>query len=106
MKEYRIVVQNGNAKPYSLWTFSSFDCCYVKLLEFIQDKSTQLRPEYYVINSFYKNKYPALLGTITTYKIECREVTEWNLYSKEVEEKRENSKIIYFNKFYKKALTK
>ena len=30
MREYRIVRQNNNAKPFSLWTFESFGACYTR----------------------------------------------------------------------------
>lgn len=105
MEEFRIVVQHGSGKPFSFWTFTSYWECYVKLLEFIQDKSKQVKPEYYVLNDFYENKYPASLSHMTKYKIESREVTDWVLYSKEKEEEKENSKIIFFDN-YKKTLTK
>lgn len=82
MLGFRIVTQHGTARPFSLWTFTSFDACYCKLLEFIQNKSEQSRPEYYVINDFYNNVYPPFLNDITKYKIECREVENWELYSK------------------------
>ena len=95
MLEFRLVVQNGDARPYSLWTFPNFEACYVKLIEIIQNKSTCVRPEYYVINEFYKNTYQPFLKDITKYTIECREVTEWVLYKKENEKNNKKSNIVY-----------
>ena len=43
MKEFRIVVQNGKAQPYSLWTFQTYESCYFKLIELINDKKKLLR---------------------------------------------------------------
>ena len=105
MQEFRIVVQNGSAKPYSLWTFSTFEACYSKLIAFIQYKSSQVKPEFYVLNDFYENKYPAFLNDITKYTIEHRVVNEWEKYSKEEEKQKNDNKIIYFDN-YKKVLTK
>lgn len=90
MLEFRIVIQNGNARPYSLSTYPTFEACYSQLVQLIHDKSTQVRHEYYVLNDFYNNTYPPFLGDITKYKIEWREVAEWNIYKKENEQ--ENNK--------------
>lgn len=94
MLEFRIVTQHGNARPFSLWTFNSFEACYCKLYEFIQDKKTHVSPEYYVINDFYDNEYPPFLNDITKYKIECREVENWELYSKNKKKKQTTPKVV------------
>ena len=82
MKEYRIVIQRGKGTPYSNWTFKTFEACYSKLLDLIEQQSTNVKKEYYVINNFYKNPYPAFLSDIVKYTIECREVTSWKVYDR------------------------
>lgn len=94
MKEYRIVVQKGNCRPYSLWTFKTFDDCYIKLLELINLQSMNVKKEYYVINNFFDNQYVPFLNDITKYTIECREVTEWRKYEKEKRHNKSTNKVI------------
>ena len=85
MVEYRIVVQNGSARPYPLITHYNFTQCYMQLLEIIEGRSSFIHPEYYVLNDFYDNKYPPLFGDVTKFKIERRDVEEWKMCSEENE---------------------
>ena len=104
MEEYRLIIQKGECRPYSLWTFSTFDACYFKMLQMINEQQTHVRKEYFVINDFYNNIYPPFLAEITKYKIEYRNVGEWNVYSKKnkMEDKKKdsqiNNKILYMTK--------
>ena len=90
--EYRLVIQNGNAKPYSLSTFDNFYDCYCQLLSMISMQSRWIHNEYYVLNDFYKNEYPPFLKDIRKYKIEVREVGTWRIYSSK-DKKRNNEKV-------------
>lgn len=95
MREYRIVIQHGNARPYSLWTFKTYEACYLKLMEFISAKKDAVNDKYYVLNDFYENKHIPF-GDITKYKIEIRETTEWKILTEKEKEIKNNNKIIYF----------
>ena len=75
--EYRIVTQKGRAKPYSLWTFNTYEACYLKLMELIQQHNSMVQKEYYVTNENFENEYPAFLADITKYTIQCRSVEEY-----------------------------
>ena len=94
MKESTILLQNGNAKPYTLHVFHNFDSCYCKLLEMINTDKVQ--KEYYVLNDFYKNEYMPFLPNITKYTIQVRDVTEWEIYSTEKHSLKTTKKIINF----------
>lgn len=89
MEEYRIVVQNGSGKPYSVWTFDNFDSCYYKLLDMIRSQCTWSNKEYYVFNDFYNNEYPPFVNA-RKYTIEHRKVSDWKIY-KEKKQKNKNS---------------
>ena len=91
MKEYRIVRQNNNAKPYSLWTFDNFGTCYCRLLELISDIGNCVTKDYYVCNDFFENKFFA--SASIKLKIEVRDVGAWKTYEEE-EMKSYNKKII------------
>lgn len=95
MKEYRIVRQNGNSKPYSLWSFSNFDSCYGKLLELINSQSLCINKLYYVTNKFFNNNYQPNLPNMTYYTIECRTVSDWEIVT---EKENNTNNIILFNK--------
>ena len=95
VKEFRIVKQVGNSKPYSLYTFSNFNDCYVHLLELIQNQQRCVNKKYYVTNAFFKNKYPAFVDGIITYTIEVRKVEEWNKYIEDNSNYRKENKIVY-----------
>ena len=97
MKEYRIVTQHGNAKPYSLWSFKTYEACYLKLMEIIQSKKSSISNEYYVLNDFFENKYLPF-GNITKYRIEVREITDWRILTEKEKENRNNKN----NKILKK----
>ena len=90
MQEFRILRQNGTGKPFSLWTFSSFEACYCQLLELIEDCSNCVCKDYYVFNDFYENEF--FPSANYKFKIECREVGKWRTYV--TEENKNNKKII------------
>lgn len=83
MLEYRIIRQNRNGKPFSLWTFDNFEACYCKLLDMINNTGDCFSKDYYVFNDFYNNE--CLPSALIKFKIECREVGEWKVYSLEKE---------------------
>lgn len=85
MLEYRIVTQNGTGRPYSLTTYNNFTQCYAQLLALIAERQDDYTRGYYVLNDFYDNKYPPLFGEVTKYRIERREVEEWEMVSEENE---------------------
>ena len=99
-EEYRIVIQQGGGKPYSLWTFKSFNECYAQLIELIQNQTKNVKKEYYVTNDFFKNEFQPFYNGITKYTIQKRKVNEWETYTKSKEEKaqKEKSNIISFRK--------
>lgn len=94
MKEFRIVVQNGKAQPYSLWTFQTYEACYLKLIELINDKKKSVKNEYYVINDFWKNEFDPFYADITKYKVEVREVKEWQTFGKKIKYNHNDNKVI------------
>ena len=91
MQEYRIIRQNGTGKPFSLWTYNSFETCYCKLLELIVDCSSCVHKDYYVFNDFYKNEF--FPSATYKFKVEYRQVGEWQTYEEE-KQQRKNNKII------------
>ena len=78
-KEYRIIRQHGKAKPYTLWTYNSFEACYQKLLELISTSGNRFGTDYYVYNDFFENEHTK--EATDKYMIECRDVGEWIRYS-------------------------
>ena len=95
--EYRIVIQKGRAKPYTLWTFNTYEACYFKLIELIQDHNSKVQKEYYVTNEDFENEYPAFLADITKYTIQCRSVEEWEEY-RETRVHKNKSNVLMFRK--------
>ena len=95
MLEFRIIEQIGDSKPFSLWYFKTYEQCYLKLLELIDDCRDTVKKEYYVLNEFYKNEHPPFLSNIRKFKIECREVEEWFKYEPDVKAK---NKVIPFRR--------
>ncbi len=93
MEEYRIIVQKGKGKPYSLWSFSNFNDCYMKLLEITSNHSNMVNKEFYVNNDFWNNKYQPFLPNITFYTVECRNVSKWETYK---EKSKSKNKILPF----------
>lgn len=91
MKEYRIIKQHRNAKPYSLWTFNTFEACYLQLLTLIESTGNYFHRDYYVFNDFYKNEFTTEASD--KFRIEVRDVGEWETYSEEKPQKSYN-KII------------
>lgn len=82
MKEFRIIKQIGDSKPYSFKTFNTFEECYIELLRLISIQEESIKKEYYVVNDFYNNKHQPFLKNIVKFKIEVREVEKWETYSK------------------------
>ena len=80
MREYRIIKQIGNARSFTLWTFTDFNACYFKLIELINNQSLQVNKHYYVFNDIFDNQMD-LTPDCIKYWIETREVNEWVLYS-------------------------
>ena len=97
MLEFRIVEQIGEGTPFSLWSFKSYEQCYLKLIDLIHDCKTSVKKEYYVINEFYNNEYPPFLSDIRKFKIECREVDDWVIYNPDVKSNNKN-KIVQFRR--------
>lgn len=91
MQEFRIIRQNNNAKPFSLWSFDNFGACYCQLITMINDLQDCVYTDFYVFNDFFDNEY--LPSARTKFKIECREVSPWQIYEKELKKKNYN-KII------------
>ena len=85
MLEYRIIRQNGTGKPFSLWTFNSFEACYCKLIEMVNNCGNCFNRDYYVFNDFYENDY--FPSASFKFKVEFREVGEWKTYSTEKKHK-------------------
>lgn len=97
MKEYCIYVRNGGGMPYILNTYKDLNSAKIKLYDMISLEIERNRP-YFVDNDFYDNKY----NISTKLKYFCimqREITEWEKYSLEKTEIKNN--IIYFNNFKK-----
>lgn len=94
MKEYRIIKQYKDAKPYSLWTLDSFEACYGQLLVLIENTADYFHRDYYVFNDFYKNECSP--SASNKFKIEVRDVGAWKTYEeKEKEDQYKNdNKII------------
>lgn len=97
MKEYRIVQQIGEGKPYSLEVFKSFESCYAHLLFLIEEQQTHVNKKYFVQNSFFKNKYPEFTQNIKIYRIECRDVGNWLMLNEKIENGL-HTNLVPFNK--------
>ena len=65
-------------------------------IEIIEYKKTQIRPQYYVTNEFYKNEFPANFPNTTFYTIQVRDVNDWKEYNKKDES--DSNNIIPFKK--------
>lgn len=94
MKEYRIIKQIGNARAFTLWTFTDFNACYFKLIELINNQSLQVNKNYYVFNDFFDNQMELTEDSIK-YWIETREVDNWVLYSQNAKHK--NNVFRFYN---------
>lgn len=79
MIEYRIVRQNNNGKPFTLWTFDTSEACLCKLYDMIKDTGNRFHKDYYVFNDFFENEF--LPSSSVKFKIECRQVGDWKTYS-------------------------
>lgn len=96
MLEYRIVEQHKKGKEYSLWSFYSFNECYSKLLEMIENQKKCVSNKYYVCNDFYDNEYEPFFEDLTKFTIQVREVTNWKDYKENTQQK--NNNILFFHK--------
>lgn len=103
MKEYGIYIRQGSASPYMIHFFYNIDCAKVKLYEMIGLEEERQRP-YFVDNDFFCNKYENS-AKLKYYSIKTREVSEWEKYSEEKNDKENTNKIIFLD-FSKKVLTK
>ena len=90
MKEFRIIQQHRNGKPFSPWTFNNFESCYSQLLILIENTGNYFHRDYYVFNNFYENEFTT--SASEKFKIEVRDVGAWETYEKE--EQIKNSKKI------------
>ena len=90
MKEYRIIKQIRDALPFSLWTFNSFDACYAQLQVLIQSTGDYFHKDYYVFNDFYENEFTP--DAKVRFKIEVRDVGNWETYGEASAEESNNTK--------------
>ena len=95
MKEYRIIQQHKNGRPFSLWIFDSFDACYSQLLVLLENTGDYFHKDYYVFNDFFNNQFTP--DASEKFKIEVRDVGAWKTYSAEEEVLKQN----YNNKIIK-----
>lgn len=75
MIEYAILIRNGNAEPYYLEKYNTFDSAKSALETIVEFEEKRLRP-YFVDNDFFVNKYPPLLNA-KYLCIVSREVTSY-----------------------------
>lgn len=99
-KEYTIFCICNGGIPYNLHVYNNLTDAKLKLYDIISLEKERNRP-FYVHNDFYKNEYPASVKC-KIFCIKERQVTDWEIYSKDNEEmsKQENN-VIYFNEFIK-----
>lgn len=103
MQEYTIKIICNGGTPYYLNNYKTFNDAYVHLLDMISLEEERGR-QYYVDNSFFKNKYQ-YVGKLKYFKIFVRDVSEWfdyDLYNQNLKNNF-NSNIYYFNKFNKNS---
>lgn len=94
MKEYTLYLRHGNAKPFMLSYYKTFEGAKADLMAKVQLEIERGRP-FYVDNDFFDNIYN--LGSNLYYMcILERDVEEWHKFSQTVLDKRENKKIKYF----------
>lgn len=99
-KEYTIFCICNGGRPYNLHTYNNLTEAKLKLYDIISLEKDRNRP-YYVHNDFFKNEYPASIKC-KIFCIKERQVSSWEIYSKENEEifNSENN-IIFLNEFIK-----
>ena len=99
IKEYGIYIRNGSGTPYMIHIYNNIDIAKIKLYDMIQLEEDRQRPQF-VDNEFFNNKYN-ISTKLKYFCIKEREVSEWCQYSEEKTLKRENNKILYFNRGYR-----
>ena len=105
MQEFTIKVICNGGTPYFLHNYKTFNDAYVHLLDMISLEEERGR-QYYVDNSFFKNKYQ-YVGKLKYFKIFVRDVSEWfdyDFYNKE--NFKNDTNLIYFNNFLKNSCNK
>lgn len=93
MLEFRIVIQQGKGRPYSLYTYNNFNQCYNELLELIKNRKNCVNKKYYVANDFFDNEYEPTLENLILYNIQVREVSVWKDYTENANQK---NNVVYF----------
>lgn len=96
MKEYSILIRQGDGTPYTLKPYRNILEAKKALNEIIKLEEERQKP-YYVDNDFFENKYNQAIR-LKYMCIRERETTEWEKYSEE--------KIIQetINKYHKKIV--
>lgn len=102
MKEYSIYIRQGEGTPYIIGTYKDIFSVKTALYDMVSLEEERQRP-YFVDNDFFNNQYN-IQTKLKYFKIIVRDVTDWEKYSSDFEEKN-NSKIILLKDF-KKTLTK
>lgn len=93
MKEYTLYLRHGNAKPFMLSYYKTFEGAKADLMAKVQLEIERGRP-FYVDNDFFDNKYN--LGSNLYYMcIMERNVDEWKKYSQTKSNEEINNKIKY-----------
>lgn len=93
MKEYTIYCRHGNAKPYTLGVYKTFESAKLKLYDIVSLEIERKRP-FFVDNDFFDNKYN--LGSNLYYIcIMEREVQDWHKFSENEIVSNDCNKILY-----------
>ena len=98
MKEYCIYCIWNGGTPFISDTCKNLESAKLKLYNMISIEEERKRP-YYVDNDFFPNKY-TYVGRLKYFCIKERTVSEWEKYSEE-ETNIKNNKIIYMDNFKK-----
>lgn len=100
MKEYGIYRRNNGGKPFMFDVCKDITSAKLKLLDLIaywEERGYY----YYIDNDYFKNKYPFMIDHCFYCSIKVREVTEWESYTEDKIETKNNSNIIFLNNFKK-----
>jgi len=95
--EYTIFCIFNGGKPFSLRSYNSLESAKFDLYNMVSLEKERNRP-YYVHNDFYENEYPSSISG-KFFCIKKRQVTEWEIYSEQKENKCALNNIYYFNNF-------
>lgn len=101
MKEYRVMQQFGDGRPFYYLTFKTFEGAFSELLRLIALHKQGVNKKYFVLNDFYKNEFPSLLNDMYKLWIEYREVDEWKMSTGKEKENKKSNNIVYLN--YKRS---